>query len=482
MYRLNYAFLVFFLLVLPFYTEAQHLSYSQELNMDKDVYYEVLGKYGKDIIVLEETPIALSMRKLDENLVMSVGKKINIEGVRTGVIGYIPNKKFFNIVYASYEKDSVTVYQQSVDPAGNTIQTQILNKVYKPLVNPNFNLFFSENKEVAVLMRNVTRTVFELYGWNTMTGQQLYRHEIDFSKSPIDFSRSPLQVDNSGYIYFAFEGMSNVTSNRAMILSRLDAFNGQLIQQEIQLSNLFIADFKLSIDNMNKELNLVGLFSLKRNAAIIGSLFIKTNNTFNEDPIVGTFGFSKELLDEFHGQLDVPNQGLSSVKVKNMILRQDGGVLAILEDNKEYVRRNYSGRRDFYDMSSMNYTVDYYYEDLIAISYSPNGTVHWEKVLPKRQYSFDDDALFSSFFLMVTPKSIRLLYNDEIRNESTVSEYVLEGNGKIQRKALVSTASQNIKLQLRNSKQVGANELLIPSIKGRKLRFVRIIYPPEIIH
>lgn len=475
-------FFIVFALMLPVISGAQHLSYSQELNMERDVYFEILGKYGKDIIILEETPSALSMRKLDENLYLSGGKKIELGGNRTGVIGYIPHKRNFDLVYASYERDSITVTQQKIDPSGNTIFRLTLNKIYKPLVNPNFSLIFSENKEIAVLVRNVSRTVFELFGWNTVTGDHLYTHEIDFSKTPIDFTRSPLQVDNQGFVYFAFEGMSTVTSNRAMILSRLDAYNGQLVQQEIQLSNLFISDFKVGIDNLNNELNLIGLFSLKRNAAIIGSLIIKTHLTLGEDPVVGTFGFTQELLNEFHGQLNSANQGMTNVKVKSMTLRQDGGVLVILEDNKEYIRRNYVGRRDFYGMSSMNYSVDYYYEDLIAISYTPQGTVHWEKVLPKRQYSFDDDALFSSFFLMVTPKSVRLLYNDEIRNENTVSEYILEGNGRIQRKALVSTSSQNLKLQLRNSKQTGANELLIPSIKGRKLRFVRIIYPPEMIH
>ena len=45
----------------------------------------------------------------------------------------------------------------------------------------------------------------------------------------------------------------------------------------------------------------------------------------------------------------------------------------------------------------------------------PDGSNHWEKVLHKKQYSQDDDAAYSSYFLLKTPTALRVIFNDEAK-------------------------------------------------------------------
>jgi hypothetical protein len=120
--------------------------------------------------------------------------------------------------------------------------------------------------------------------------------------------------------------------------------------------------------------------------------------------------------------------------------------------------------------------VDYYYDDVFAISIHPDGQEHWKQIMHKKQYSQDDDAAYSSYFLLKTPSALRVIFNDEAKYETTVSEYVLTGGGKADRNAVMSTESQKLRLRFRDAVQVAANELIVLSESRSKLKLVRVTY------
>ena len=95
----------------------------------------------------------------------------------------------------------------------------------------------------------------------------------------------------------------------------------------------------------------------------------------------------------------------------------------------------------------------------------------------KKQYSYDDAGIYSSYGLFKTPQITRILYNDEIKNENTVSEYLLTGSGAFQRKILMSTDRQDIKLQFGSSVQIDLKEIIIPSVWKSSLKLVQLRYP-----
>jgi len=112
----------------------------------------------------------------------------------------------------------------------------------------------------------------------------------------------------------------------------------------------------------------------------------------------------------------------------------------------------------------------------VIMALHPDGSEHWTEVLFKKQFSQDDGGIYASYYPFITPSRLRLIYNDEIKKENTVSEYVLNGIGEYKRESLFSTRYQNIKLRLMDALQISNNEILIPSQKNYNLSLVKISY------
>jgi hypothetical protein len=138
-------------------------------------------------------------------------------------------------------------------------------------------------------------------------------------------------------------------------------------------------------------------------------------------------------------------------------------------------RRSGATNRNFYD-SGARAVIDYYYDELIVISVHPDGETHWKSILHKKQYSQDDNGIYSSYFLFKTPGNLRFLFNDEIRQENTVSEYVLNALGEYNRKGLLSTEHLDLKLRFKDAVQVDANAVVVPSERRNRLKLMKLVY------
>ena len=67
-----------------------------------------------------------------------------------------------------------------------------------------------------------------------------------------------------------------------------------------------------------------------------------------------------------------------------------------------------------------------------------------------------------------------MIYNDEIKSNNTVSEYVLDPLGNYKRTSVLSTEYQNLKLRFQDATQISSTELLVPSQKNYDLSLVKI--------
>ncbi|MBK9994288.1 MAG: hypothetical protein IPP01_09970 [Saprospiraceae bacterium] len=150
-------------------------------------------------------------------------------------------------------------------------------------------------------------------------------------------------------------------------------------------------------------------------------------------------------------------------------------MLVFYESNKELTRKPYFNSVAEGPLNVSRWT-DYYYEDILAINFSADQNIAWQKVLHKKQFSQDDDGLFSSFFVLSTSDYLRIIFNDEIKNESTVSEYILLPTGEYLRKSILNTTSQNLYLRIKDAVQINANTLLVPSESNGKMNLVRISF------
>jgi hypothetical protein len=229
-------------------------------------------------------------------------------------------------------------------------------------------------------------------------------------------------------------------------------------------------------DNVHHHAVVTGMYSDKNTTRAQGFYYL----TFQADNFsVHLLPFDETLLADVNGKEVSQTKGLSDFNVRKVALQQDGGAVIIAELNREFSRRSSLPMQSNSGSYAHGGWVDYYYEDLILFAVHPDGTEHWKEVLRKRQYSQDDDAIYSSFFLFKTPERLRFLFNDEIKQENTVGGYEVTGTGHVERKTVFNTDYQKLKLRFKDGMQLAYNECIVPSERNGRLSLVRIVFDEE---
>ncbi len=234
-------------------------------------------------------------------------------------------------------------------------------------------------------------------------------------------------------------------------------------------------DVKFAFDNQNQRLIGVGLYGEKSRDRANGSFFI-TLNPGGGEPLVRSEPFDNQFLDilrrrDSSDDDDSSNgRGIAEADVTQLVLREDGGAILVAERHHE-IQRGATAARGFW-REGARMVVDYYYDDVLAIAFNPDGSIPWKTVLHKKQYSQDDEGSYSSYFLVRNTDRLHILFNDEIKYENTCSEYVLSPLGDFDRNSLLNTFGQNLRLRFRDGLQISANECLVPSEFRNRLKLV----------
>jgi len=167
----------------------------------------------------------------------------------------------------------------------------------------------------------------------------------------------------------------------------------------------------------------------------------------------------------------------SEAYAKEIVLKSNGGIVLVVERYKMISHGNTTNvSRPGVERSEL-YTprAEYHFDDILLISLDDKGDSEWQEILYKRQFSRDDDGKLSSFHIIKNQDNLEFIYNDEIKNiDNNISSYTLYRNGENKRNVLMDTEEQNISLMFSRSIQTGLKEILIPSIRRKELKLVRI--------
>ena len=254
-----------------------------------------------------------------------------------------------------------------------------------------------------------------------------------------------------------------------------DGLTDQLTHFDLPVPGLLTFDVIFTIDPLNKRLVGTGLYSEKNLGRADGYFYINIDPDRPDDYAMASEVFSEAFIVNLLGKEADKTKGVPESLLRDIVLRKDGGVLLIGELSRTFERNGANVTRNFYDANG-RFSVDYYFDEIFVLSIHPDGKLHWSTVMHKKQYSQDDDGIYSSFFVFKTASSLRFLFNDEIKYENTVSEYVLRGDGRFDRNSLMSTENLKLRLRFRDAMQINATTLLIPSERRNRLKIARLEY------
>ncbi len=324
------------------------------------------------------------------------------------------------------------------------------------------------------------------------------------------FGIENMEVDHDGNVYltgiaynspeFKAPAMREGKSSDTWHLFSFKAAGTLMHDYPIALDVNFITDMRIAVAD-NGDLVAAGFYSEKSVYSVKGAFFMTVDGQSGQIKKQKSTAFETDFITQYMSERErkktirkaakgIPAE-LFEFDLDHLVLQNDGGAVLIAEQfyietqlvNSPAPNGNYGPRTDFH----------YYYNDLLALSFGPDGTLVWNVKVPKRQHSTNDNGHFSSYAYAAVGNHLYLLFNDNPRNmylrgndqpyasfgrAMTVSVVQIDANNGTQRRELLLTTSRSEMLLCpKICLQTGDSELFIYSERrGRKCRFGRVVF------
>jgi hypothetical protein len=303
--------------------------------------------------------------------------------------------------------------------------------------------------------------------------QSIYNKNIPIGREEAALESSRSLIDNSGNACLILKSQTRNEYNvfRAAANGDVSAFN-------ISLPKRVFGEPSIESDNKNGNILFSSFYddaAEPTEEVANGFLFLSVNAENGEVRDKTITPFDKEFITSLTGRETRENGRLYTFNLKKTVLRNDGGGLVIAEsfikEEREVPMVGIQPGFNTYRTSSI-----YQFNDIIAFSFNAKGVVEWNAVMRKKQASEDDNGAFSSFFIANQKDRLRLIYLDDISSSSDLNEYVLQSNGKSERKTLINQEVSDVMLLPKSGRQVSPDAVVIPSYKSGVLKLIKINY------
>ena len=467
---MRYFFLVLGLVNLSL--QAQEITVSEELPMRNEYAYSLLGWVGGDLLLFRDKGHEYYIQAFDEELHVKWEREIYLGDRKTDIIGIVAREDRFHLIYGIHYKGDYFIYDRSYAHDISLLDTMEIAKLESIYLTPPFQMKDSEDETKIILSYEEGNTL-HMIGYDLANRRVTMTHAFKVQGSNMSRDYSHLLVSNAGDFYLTLESEGSAQKRQGLEIYSSSPGSEEVIHEVVPLGDFQAYDFFPVFDNIHQHLVITGLYSDKNMSRAFGFYFATYQP---QDYLVKLLPFDEGLLANVNGKESSQAKGLSDFNVRKVALQQNGGAVIIAEMNREFSRRSSLPMQSNQGSYAHGGWVDYYYEDMILFAVHPDGTEHWKEVLRKRQYSQDDDAIYSSFFLFKTPGELKFLFNDEIKQENTVGGYVVTGDGHVERRTVFNTDYQRLKLRFKDGMQLAYNECIVPSERNGRLSLVRIIF------
>ncbi len=459
---------------------AQEVLVSSDINIRNNLAYDIVGEVDDRIVLFRDAGDEYFMETFDDEMGMVFSTPILFEKPKVDVYNTLGLDSTFQILYGYHDQDSTRVMSRRYNPKAVLIDSITLFTIERRMFK-RYSFVHSEDKTKTLLFSKPRRNVLELHWIDNKLNQVISHQSHELENLNVNEDFRFIDIANDGRVISYFD-TNNAQFSKKDHTGHLFIFTPNLINYKYLTLNFdsnIVTDMKMEFNNINNHFVLGGLYSTVSNSASEGYFLINKNlDLLSDQDIFSYTKFEEEFIREVIGVKKKKVNLLNDFIVKDLVLRADGGVLMFFEAYKEFARRStyrsYS-RRDAALYGDRGW-VDYYNEDIIVVATHPKGDQHWKKVLHKKQFSQDDEAIFSSFYIFKTPSRLRLVYNDDITKNSTISEYLLNPIGEYERRSLLNTEYENLKLRFNDSFQLSSNSLIVPSQQSYILNLVKITY------
>jgi hypothetical protein len=473
MKRIFLATLLFF----PLFLWGQTVTVSEEVTLRDDRFYDILSDERGNVLLFRDRSSKLEVQGYDQRMQKRWEKEIELDKKNAEVLEVVSLNGDFCVIYQFRHKGNLVLKAQRFSSSANLLDSVTIKNFESVFLAPDFKIELSENKKVALIWYEEQQYKITAFSFDIEHMKLLW--EINLAPESVYLPRDfhQMLVDNEGNMYLVLLKDNISSRNKSHYLEVFDyglTIGENLRRYIVSMQDHLTYDAFFAFDNLNKALKAGGLYSTNNPSRAEGFYFLSIPQKTPDAQLLRFHPFEGDFVNILLEKDKSKNKGIPEVSAQEIVLRRDGGIILAGELNKSL---NRGGVPTGYNVrGGFRAIIDHYYDDVFLISLHPDGEIHWKDILHKKQYSQDDGAIYSSYFMVKTPTALRVIFNDEIKPESTVSEYVIRGNGGYDRKAVMNTERKDLMLRLRDAIQISANAIIIPSERRSRLKLVRVEY------
>ncbi len=455
--------------------------------------------WGKSYAYLERYDRSLSLEFSSEMVLPNAkGQELTYEE-----LFYLGNQFLMFSSFYDKERGVNYAYAHRVNRKGEVDKESLLVDSIKSVNNRkigSFDFVISKDSSKILVYHNepFSKGVPEKFSYIVLNRnlQVIWAKKIELPYKEENYMITDYQIDNAGNVY----QLGKVIKEKENKQKRYPSFKYVILayffksdlmkEYEIDLGPKYISEITFKNDK-NNNLVCAGFYSNSSSLDIFGTFYLRIDANTKLVTAKGTKDFDKKLLMKFMSSRKADKgKELSSFKLRDLVLRDDGGAVLLAEQYYlEVVRTldpNYNTER----------RTDYYhYNEIVVININPDASIAWSNVIPKRQTSINDGGYYLSYAMAIVRSNIYIVYNDDTRNigvyssrnlfplnrtrRAMVTLVSIEKNGEFSKSQLFDAKDQKTILRPKISEQLNQTQLLIYGERGNSYLFGSIKFNAE---
>lgn len=469
----KYIYIIVFILTFHLIVFGQKISVSPQLDVHNDTYFNLIGQVEDKILTFRSENNKNILNIFDKKLNQFTEKKIFFEKRDIDIISISQQDSNWILVYSYQHKNKEWIKAYKLNKFGNKIDSLNLHSEKQYFSTRDFAHIQSEDQSKLLIFKKRDKSSMDFIELDLKIFKKLFYQRMQFSKVNLNNDFRKMQISNEGNVYIIFEKSPTIFNkfNHKIFVYSYNTETNEIKENSQNLKGNSYS-LKAIYDNKNKDLKIVALTTKSLNEKAKGYLLLK----FGQDLVSKTFlrqRFNKSLLSQFYKLQNKKEKAyIKNLTIKELVLRNDGGLMLILEKKEILSRQNLDRIQNRYIQSPTH--TEYIFSEIVLISLQKNGEEFWNKIIPKYQVSSNDFGIYSSYFNFKTPSSLKLIFNDEIKDANQVMMYSINPIGSLSRKSLFATELYKLNLAFEKSIQLSNSKLLVPSYKKDRLKLVMI--------
>lgn len=466
--------------------QAQKVLYSDYTSFDfRNSIFSVVGKVDGTLYAFHSYNNEYFLEAYDNGMNRIATVVLDFFPTKIMKVKFYPLEKQIIVLYESMKGTKISQYAALLDEKGRLLKSPLKVGEVKTGFwgSANHNYFSSvisaDKKQLVIYGAEAKGKKLEVTNfWIDIQQMKIARRNKVVYKAGDIVTHGDALLTNEGVFYLPVYTQvgSRDFSDEYQLLAMKQGEN-TYATIKLPLNEAYMEYPYQKLDNINNKIYIGSFYSLRKNGNNEGVLYAVYD--------INTGAFQSNKLISFDDRLRSATgsrnkqRALNDFKINHLIVKNDGGFAIAAEESYVNLRTNYTpgwGFYSFYYTPMVSQSVrEFYFNDILVLSYNQNGETEWSTFVRKEQYSQEDGGLFSSYAMLNSGGGLAFLFNDFNARRSRIQLAAVEATGQVTTNFLDAGSDDDPDWLPRSGRQVDVNEIVIPCLRKRQICFAKIV-------